>query len=126
MKKVLLCDDEPDIIHQLKRIIEKEGFEVITAGDGSEALEVMRETHPDLILSDIAMPGMNGYQFYHRVRGEDAWVWIPFIFITARDSALEVRYERELGADDYLVKPFAMEDLLAAVLRTLPPPDLHR
>lgn len=92
-----------------------QGFTVHTAGDGYEALARMEECVPDMILADIMMPRMNGYQFFSRVRQVMEWNWIPFVFLTARDSVEDVRFGRELGVDDYLIKPFEAEDLLAAV-----------
>ena len=76
----------------------------------------MLKTQPvDLILADIAMPRMNGYQLYEQVRRDPRWVLIPFVFISARALDSDVRYGKALGVDDYLIKPFQLEDLLAVV-----------
>jgi DNA-binding response OmpR family regulator len=112
---VLLVDDQPDLLDNLKLTLEAAGYRVGTASDGFEAQDVLRSQPVDLILADIAMPRMNGYQLYERVRHDPRWAAIPFIFLTARALDSDVRYGKELGADDYLTKPIQPEDLLAAV-----------
>jgi len=88
---------------------------VLLAHDGFEALEILQEHPIDLILADIAMPRINGYQLYEQVRENPAWVRIPFLFLTARALDSDIRYGKQLGVDDYLTKPIQPEDLLAAV-----------
>jgi DNA-binding response OmpR family regulator len=95
--------------------LEAEGYRVLTASDGAEALDLLRAQPVNLILADIAMPRMNGYQLYERVRQSPQWVAIPFMFLTARTLDSDIRYGKELGVDDYLTKPVQPEDLLAAV-----------
>ena len=112
---ILVVDDQPEILENLALVLELEGYRVLTAGDGVEALTVMEAETVDLILADIAMPRLNGYQLYKRVRDNPRWVTIPFIFLTARAMDSDVRYGKELGVDDYLTKPIEPEDLLAAV-----------
>jgi len=122
MKKranILVVEDELSVRRALEDMLSLHGFEVRSARNGFEALDLMHQQVPDLILADIIMPVMNGYQFYRRVRGEENWLWIPFIFLTAKDEAGDVRYGRELGADDYIKKPFEPEDLLAAMIGKL-------
>jgi DNA-binding NarL/FixJ family response regulator len=116
---ILIVDDEPSERAAIEDMLKFNGFEVQSARDGIEALDLMRQQVPDLILADIVMPEMNGYQFYDRVRGKPEWLWIPFIFLTGKDSAGDVRYGRELGVDAYILKPFEPHDLLAAVLGKL-------
>jgi DNA-binding NarL/FixJ family response regulator len=116
---ILIVDDDLATRNAIKDLFRYHGFKVQGAGDGYAALEQMRMQAPDLILVDITMPGMNGYQFYQRVRGRPEWLWIPFIFLTARDSPEDVRFGRELGVDAYIVKPFEPDDLLAVVLGKL-------
>lgn len=116
---ILIVDDELSERTAIEDLLTFHGFEVQSAGDGFEALDLMRQQTPDLILADIVMPEMNGYQFYNRVRGRLEWLWIPFIFLTGKDSAGDVRYGQELGADAYILKPFEPKDLLAAVLGKL-------
>jgi two-component system response regulator VanR len=112
---ILVVDDQPVLLENIKLALEAEGYQVWTAEDGVDALDVLREEHVDLILADIAMPCMNGYQLYKQVRSDPRWVMIPFIFLTARALDSDIRYGREMGVDDYLTKPIQPEDLLAAV-----------
>ncbi|MBN1583216.1 MAG: response regulator, partial [Anaerolineae bacterium] len=95
--------------------LESVGHRVLTASNGVEALAVLQSESIDLILADIAMPQMNGYQLYERVRQNPAWGMIPFVFLTARTMDSDIRYGKQLGVDDYLTKPVEPEDLLAAV-----------
>ena len=112
---ILVVDDQPDLLENISLTLESAGHQVLTAGDGVEALAVLQSQPVDLILADIAMPRMNGYQLYERVRENVQWVAIPFLFLTARAMDSDIRYGKELGSDDYLIKPIQPEDLLAAV-----------
>jgi DNA-binding response OmpR family regulator len=112
---ILVVEDQPAMLLNIQLRMEASGYKVVTAVDGVEALAAL-DTHPiDLILADIAMPRMNGYQLYEQVRQEARWALIPFIFISARVLDSDVRYGKALGVDDYLTKPFQLEDLLAVV-----------
>ena len=112
---ILVVDDEPRLLDSVRRALEAAGYRVLTAGDGVEALGVLEAQPVDLILADVAMPRMNGYQLYERVREDPQWVAIPFVFLTARALDSDVRYGKELGADDYLTKPLDPADMLAVV-----------
>jgi DNA-binding response OmpR family regulator len=112
---VLVVDDEPYLRDGIRLTLEAEGYRVLTASDGAEALAVLQSQPVDLILADIAMPRMNGYQLYERVRENQQWTTIPFIFLTARAMDSDVRYGKELGADDYLTKPVEPADMVAAI-----------
>jgi DNA-binding response OmpR family regulator len=112
---ILLVDDQPEILENLSMAVEAAGYQVLTANDGYEALTILQDQPVSLILADIAMPKMNGYQLYERVRENPQWVMIPFLFLTARALDSDIRYGKELGVDDYLTKPIDVEDLLAAV-----------
>jgi DNA-binding response OmpR family regulator len=112
---ILVVDDQPEIVENLAMVLEAEGYYVLTAADGIEAFEKLESLPADLIIADIAMPRMNGYQLYERVRENPAWLTVPFIFLTARALDSDVRYGKELGVDDYLTKPIQPEDLLAVV-----------
>ncbi|MBN1887030.1 MAG: response regulator transcription factor [Thermoflexales bacterium] len=112
---VLVVDDQPELLDSLKLALEAAGYQVLTAADGVEAIEILRAQAVDLVLADIAMPHMNGYQLYERVRQNPDWMLMPFIFLTARTLDSDIRYGKELGVDDYLAKPIQPEDLLAAV-----------
>src|SRR5215213_5836320 len=115
MTTILVADDQPDLRAMISMTLESAGFQVLQSGDGLEALAILHAQAVDLILADIAMPRMNGYQLYQRVRENPHWLAIPLIFLTARSLDSDIRYGKELGADDYLNKPIEPEDLLAAV-----------
>lgn len=112
---ILVVDDELHLREGIRLTLEEAGYRVLVANDGVEALAVLQSQPVDLILADVAMPRMNGYQLYQRVRENLEWMVIPFIFLTARAMDSDIRYGKELGADDYLTKPFEPEDLFAAV-----------
>jgi DNA-binding response OmpR family regulator len=112
---ILIVDDQPEILSGLQLTLESGGYRVLLAEDGHLALEQLYRETVHLIVADIAMPEMNGYQLYERVRTDPILVRIPFIFLTARALDSDVRYGKMLGADDYLAKPVKPEDLLAVV-----------
>ncbi len=112
---ILVVDDQTAVREVLGWTLEKKGYRVLTAGDGIEALDVLKAQPVDLILADIAMPHMNGFQLYERVVENPQWVAIPFLFLTARALDSDIRYGKELGVDDYLTKPIKSADLLATV-----------
>lgn len=112
---ILIVDDDIGIRANVHDLLEISGYQVLSAPGGLEALGVMERTSPDLIISDINMPSMDGYAFFKSVRANPAWTLIPFIFLTARGQPQEVRRGISLGVDQYLVKPFQPEDLLVAV-----------
>jgi DNA-binding response OmpR family regulator len=112
---ILVVDDEPDLLDNICLSLETQDYRVLIARDGREALEILKTQPVNLILADIAMPVMNGYQLYEQIRKEPQWAFIPFIFLTARTMDSDVNYGKELGVDDYLSKPIRATDLLAAV-----------
>lgn len=114
-KTVLLVDDHADILEHLSMTLQFAGFQVERAQSGQEALHTLGTQCIDIIVSDIAMSGMNGYQLYQHVRGRAEWVFIPFIFLTARNLDSDIRYGKELGIDSYMVKPIQPDDILATV-----------
>ena len=113
--RILVVEDDTHMREGIQDILETNGYEVWAANDGSEGLKVLDTLVPDLILSDIAMPTMDGYDFYQAVRRNPQWALIPFIFLTARGERSDIRLGKKLGVDDYLTKPFDTEDLLTAV-----------
>lgn len=113
--RILVVEDQLVMQRSMRMGLEMSGYEVLTALDGVEALKVLNSQAVDLILADVAMPRMNGYQLYEELRQNPRWALIPFIFVSARALDSDVRYGKALGADDYLVKPFLLEDLLAIV-----------
>jgi DNA-binding response OmpR family regulator len=112
---ILVVDDNAQLLSAVQRILEIEGYTVFTATDGAMALAALAELRPNLIIADIAMPHINGYQLHARVRQNPDWALIPFIFLTGRALDSDIRYGKEMGVDDYLIKPIEPEDLLVAV-----------
>jgi DNA-binding response OmpR family regulator len=112
---ILVVDDEKPQRECISQILKSDGYQVLIAKNGVEALDVLRTHIVDLIVADVVMPDMNGYQLYEQVIDNPQWAAIPFIFLTARALDSDIRYAKELGVDDYLTKPFVFGDLLAAV-----------
>jgi signal transduction histidine kinase/DNA-binding response OmpR family regulator len=114
-RRVLLADDNPDMRAYVQRLLEAQGYAVEAVGDGQAALEAARTRPPDLILSDVMMPAMDGFGLLRAVRGEAALAGVPVVLLSAR-AGEEAKVEGlEAGADDYLIKPFAARELLARV-----------
>lgn len=112
---ILVVDDNQEMVEGLKLTLEMEGFQVLTAGSGREALEVLEHNTPNLILADIMMPNLDGYELYVRIRHNPAWVQIPFVFLTAKTSKEDIRKGSEIGADAYITKPFDPQDVVATI-----------
>jgi two-component system sensor histidine kinase/response regulator len=117
MTHILVVEDNPTLLENITFELEMLNYQVTQATDGRQALNRLQSlsTKPDLIVSDIAMPEMDGYEFLEAVRKNDQWNVIPFIFLTAFDSINAIRLGKQLGVDDYLVKPFEPEDLILAI-----------
>lgn len=112
---ILVVDDNPELLDGLKTILEMEGYQALTAINGQDALQILERITPDLILADIMMPKMDGYELYEKVHADERWVQVPFIFLTAKTDQTDIRRGKEMGIDDYITKPFEPEDLLAAI-----------
>ena len=112
---ILIVEDNPILRQGLQEMLELEGFAVFTAANGQLALDEMQDRSPDLILSDIAMPVMDGHAFFRAVRERSVWVSIPFVFLTARGEHEDVLAGKDMGAEDYMVKPVTREDLITVV-----------
>ncbi len=114
---VLVVEDNEDLRENAVLVLRLEGFNALSATDGQDALDQLMtgKCEPDLIVSDIAMPRLDGYGFFDAVHKIPALRTIPFIFLTARGSRRDIRFGKELGVDDYLVKPFNAEDFLIAI-----------
>src|SRR6476620_9540249 len=119
MKRLLLIEDEPQVRANLETILKLEGFAVTTANDGRAGLTAARGEKPDLILCDITMPILDGYKVLAQLRDDPELAGIPFIFLTARATLADLRAGMNLGADDYLPKPFSVDDLLGAIAARL-------
>lgn len=112
---ILVVEDDLALLEGIRELLELTEYRVLIAANGREALEVLEKQHPDLIVSDIMMPEMDGYEFHAKVNEMPELSAIPFIFLTARGEKADIRRGKELGADDYIIKPFDDEDLLVAV-----------
>jgi DNA-binding response OmpR family regulator len=112
---VLVVDDDPVILKLLEVNFEMEGFSVVRAADGAEGLERAREVLPDIVVLDVMMPRMTGYEVAKALREDTVTAHIPIIFVTARAQSSDVERGMELGVDDYVTKPFDPLDLIARV-----------
>lgn len=118
-EKILVVDDEPDILDLVEWTLTSEDFEVVTAKDGLEALEKVRTTHPDLILLDLSMPGMDGFEVMEVLRSTPETADIPVIILTARAQITDKLRGLSSGADDYITKPFELDTLVSRILSLL-------
>lgn len=119
MPKILVIEDEDDIRSDVAKILGYEGFKVLTSNNGRNGILMARKHLPDLVICDIMMPEFNGYQVLTRIRSHPATAAIPFIFLTARAGRNDMRKGMRLGADDYLPKPFTVQELLEAITSRL-------
>ncbi len=121
MTRVLLVEDTPDVLASVSLELEMNGFEVDQAADGQLALDILDsvETLPDIIVSDIAMPNVNGYELLATCQRHEEWRAIPFIFLTALGERKDILVGKKLGVDDYLVKPFRGDELIIAIKNKL-------
>lgn len=115
MAKVLVVDDEPNIVLSLEFLMEQAGFEVVTAEDGEHALARVNDSQPDLLLLDISLPGISGFDVLERLRSEATTAQLPIIMLTAHGRDVEREKGMALGADDYITKPFSTQSLVEKV-----------
>jgi DNA-binding NarL/FixJ family response regulator len=118
-KRLLLIDDDPNLILLVKDYLEFRGYEVITAENGREALEVLEQDIPDMIICDVMMPEMDGYALVEHVREDPRTNWIPVLFLSAKGQSQDRVKGLNTGADVYMVKPFEPEELVAQVESSL-------
>lgn len=119
-KCVICIEDEPDMIELMRLLLTRKGYEFVGARGGVEGLRLIAELTPDLILLDLMMPDMNGWEVYHQLRNDPATAHIPVIVVTARARTQEqLAALREARVDDYIVKPFGPGQLLASIQRAL-------
>ena len=119
MKKILIVDDEADIIEILQFVLETNGYECITAFDGEEGLKLAKEANPDLIILDVMMPKINGYKISRLLKYDVKYKNIPILMITARSQDKDKQIGEETGADEYITKPFQIENVLEKVKKYL-------
>jgi DNA-binding response OmpR family regulator len=113
---ILIVDDEPTIVEVVGLYLQREGFRVLTAGDGNAALQAIEQQRPDLVVLDLMLPGLNGLEIVKRLRAGSA---LPIIMLTARSEEADRVVGLELGADDYVTKPFSARELVARVKAVL-------
>jgi DNA-binding response OmpR family regulator len=114
-KRILVADDEVYIVHILEFSLNMEGYDVISATSGEEALHRIERERPDLIVLDVMMPGLNGYEVCRRLRADERTREIPIIFLTAKDTLADRDFGLGLGANAYITKPFGPRKLIEAI-----------
>lgn len=119
MKKILIIEDNPEIRENTTELLELEGFSVISAQDGKEGLRYAREQFPDIILCDIMMPEVNGYEVIKQLKSNEATACIPFIYVTASGEKSEIKLAMDMGAEGYVRKPFEVKELMMAINKCL-------
>jgi len=123
MAKILIVDDEPNLRHTVSYNLRRAGHDVLTAADGEAALAIAQEQTIDLVILDIMLPGIDGFEVCRRLRERGS---VPVLMLTARDAEIDRVVGLEIGADDYLVKPFSMRELLARVKAMLRRAEMDR
>ena len=121
-KRVLVCDDDELLLELVEHRLTGRGYAVVAAKDGAEALALVRKTPFDAIVLDAMMPGVDGYEVLRRLREDAAFAPIPVIMLTARKQENDILAALELGADEYMVKPFIPEELVARLSRMIGAP----
>ncbi|MEY2912663.1 MAG: hypothetical protein RLZZ184_1972, partial [Cyanobacteriota bacterium] len=114
-KRLLLIDDDPNLILLVKDYLEFRGYEIGTAENGREALDILEHDVPDMIICDVMMPEMDGYTFVEQVRQNERTGWIPVLFLSAKGQSTDRVKSLNKGGDVYMVKPFEPEELVAQV-----------
>lgn len=118
-KKVLIVDDEPNIVISVEFLMRREGFEVLVARDGEEGLARIQAARPDLVVLDVMMPKLDGFEVCKAVRADPTLAGVRILMLTAKGRAAEISKGLALGADAYIPKPFATRELVAKVKELL-------
>jgi two-component system alkaline phosphatase synthesis response regulator PhoP len=118
-KRILVVDDEIYIVHILEFSLTMEGYSILTASDGEEALRVIDSEHPDLVVLDIMMPKLDGYEVCRRLRQDEQFCDLPVILLSAKGRPIDREAGLEAGADDYITKPFSPRKLLEKIRELL-------
>jgi len=113
--RILVVDDEPDLVAVLRMGLQMEGFEVIEAGDGAEGLRRAREDKPDLMVLDLMLPKMDGYQVCRTLKFDSRFKSLPILILSARPGEQDKRLAFEMGADDFIRKPYDLKDLVVKI-----------
>jgi len=119
---ILIVDDEPSIVETIRFALEKAGYSCFVAYDGEEAIRVVRAQNPGLILLDIMLPKLNGFQICRLLKFDERYRHIPIIMLSARAQERDRLLGKETGANEYVTKPFDIPELLRVIERYLPPP----
>ncbi|MEZ4653427.1 MAG: response regulator [Candidatus Eisenbacteria bacterium] len=114
-RRILVVDDEIYILHILEFSLSMEGYEVVTASDGNEAVKRLEECDPDMVVLDVMMPGLDGYAVCRQIRASDHLRSIPVILLSAKGRSVDREAGLEAGADEYIVKPFSPRHLLERI-----------
>ncbi|MFC1718126.1 response regulator transcription factor [Candidatus Poribacteria bacterium] len=117
--RILLVDDEPDIVETVSFMLQSRNYQVSVASGGQEGIEKARDEHPDLLLLDIMMPDIDGYDVCMKLKGDADTKDIPIIMLTAKGESEAVLKSHSIGADDYVVKPFSLPTLLSKLRKFL-------
>lgn len=118
-KRILIVDDEPNIVISLEFLMKREGYEVAVASDGDAALEQVAAKRPDLVLLDVMLPMKSGFEVCQQLRANPQWAGIKVVMLTAKGREAEVEKGLALGADAYMTKPFSTKDLVGQVKQLL-------
>ncbi len=117
-QRILMVEDDEDIAFLIRFMLERQGFAVDHAADGRQAIDYINSSHaPDLVLMDIMLPYHDGLELLENLRGQDGWQSVPVLMLTAKAREADIVRALELGADDYVTKPFQPEELLARIRR---------
>ncbi|MEN9202001.1 MAG: response regulator [Thermostichus sp. DG_1_6_bins_120] len=119
MTKVLVVDDNRTYLETISSLLSENGLEVLTAMDGVEAMDVIRQQRPDLVVLDIVMPRMNGYEVCREVKGDDSTKHIRIVVCSTKDQAFDIEWAKRNQADAYVTKPFKPQELLATIKNQL-------
>ncbi len=114
-QRILIVDDEPSIVVPLEFLMKREGYEVSVAGDGQAALDALAAGVPDLVILDVMLPKLSGFEVCRRIRAEPRWAGLKVLMLTAKGRDQEVEKGLGLGADAYVTKPFSTRDLVARI-----------
>lgn len=118
-KKILIIDDEKDLVELVEYNLKKEGFDVLSSQNGVDALKLIQKEHPSLIILDLMLPGMQGFEICRRLKNNPGTAKVPIIMLTARAEEVDKILGLELGADDYITKPFSPREMVARVKAVL-------
>ena len=114
-RKILIADDEPNIVAALEFLLQRNGFEVYIARNGDEALKLIESLKPDLVLLDVMMPQRSGYEVCQRMRENEDWRHIKIVMLSAKGREVEVNKGLSIGADLYITKPFSTRELISQI-----------